>query len=277
MAFCSNCGVKLNDGVKFCSECGASTSVESVSGTGNAQSKPISNVEESNQKKSLFGDISGGLVSSFKSIADSAKQVVSNSQTTADTNAATQIPISTSNNSTRQQEYAGVILKCPNCGANITQTTAVCADCGHRITGQAVVSSVHIFSEQLMAIEGTRKKPGFGTVFAATIDPADQKKLSLIRSFPIPNSIDDIIEFMVLAVANIDVGLSKKTMMNKYQSGVKSVESNISIPRTISDAWVSKMQQVYQKAQMSFPNDPTFSNVRQIYLDKMNELKIKVN
>jgi predicted RNA-binding Zn-ribbon protein involved in translation (DUF1610 family) len=188
-----------------------------------------------------------------------------------------QIPTPTSNNTTRQQEYAGVILKCPNCGSTITKTTAICPDCGYHITGQTAVSSVRIFNEQLMAIEGTRKKPGLGSAFLATVDAADQKKLSLIRSFPIPISIDDIVEFMVLAIANIDVGLSKKTIMNRYQSGMKSGESNISIPRTISDAWVAKMQQAYQKAQMSFPNDPAFSKIKQIYFDKMNELKIKVN
>lgn len=276
MPFCSNCGVKLNDGAKFCSECGTATLVSGASRTDNMHVQSINNVEDSNQKKSLLGDISGGIVSSIKSIADSAKQVVANSQTVSDTNLASQIPIVTSNNSKRQQEYAGIILKCPNCGANITQTTAICADCGHHITGQAGVNSVHIFSEKLMVIEGTRNKPGFGTVFGYTIDPADQKKLSLIRSFPIPNSVVDIFEFMVLAVANIDVGLSKRTIMNRYQNSVK-FESNLTMPRTISDAWVSKMQQAYQKAQMSFPNDPTFLNIKQIYLDKMNELKIKVD
>jgi hypothetical protein len=276
MPFCSNCGVKLNDGAKFCFECGTATFVSGAPRTDNVQIQPINNVEESNQKKSLLGDISGVLVSSIKSITDSAKQAVANSQTVSDTNLESQIPIATSNNSKRQQEYAGIILKCPNCGASITQTTAICADCGHRITGQAGVNSVHIFSEQLMVIERTRKKPGFGTVFGATIDPADQKKLSLIRSFPIPNSVDDIYEFMFLAIANIDVALSKSTIMNRYQNSAK-FESNLTMPRTISDAWVSKMQQAYQKAQMSFPNDPAFLNIKQFYLDKMNELKIKVN
>lgn len=276
MPFCSNCGVKLNDGAKFCIECGTAVIVSGATGPDKIKTQSISNVEESNQKKSLLGDISGVLVTGIKSIADSAKQAVANSQTVSDTNLESQTPISVSNNSVRQQEYAGIILKCPNCGASISQTTAICSDCGHRITGQAGVSSVRIFSEQLMIIERTRKKPGLGTVFGVAIEPADQKKLSLIRSFPIPNSVDDIFEFMVLAIANIDVALSKSTMMNRYQNSAK-FESSLTMPRTISDAWVSKMQQAYQKAQMSFPNDPAFLNIKQFYLDKMNELKIKVN
>lgn len=186
------------------------------------------------------------------------------------------IPQKTNDPSKRQHEYAGVIIKCPNCGMVITQTTAICPGCGIRITGQSAVSSVQRFNEQLMEIEGTLKKPGLGRTLFATVDPADQKKLSLIRSFPIPNTIDDILEFMMLAVANIDVGLSKNTMMNRYQGAAKSGESNLTMPKTISDAWVSKMQQAYQKAEIAFPNDPAFLNIKQIYLNKMKELKIKV-
>ena len=77
---------------------------------------------------------------------------------------------------------------------------------------------------------------------------------------------------MYLAVGNIDVNLSKNTMLNntpgyRQQGGVQ---------REISDAWVAKMQQVYAKAERTFPNDPAFQQLRDIYLAKMKELKIKV-
>ena len=176
----------------------------------------------------------------------------------------------------RQQEFVGTVLKCPNCGAIIGETTAVCPDCGIRITGRSAVTSVQSFKEQLMAIEGTRKK-GLGGVFGVYTapDPADTKKLSLIRNFPIPNSVDDIMEFMFLAVANIDVALSKNTAMNKWNN-TQQVETGATISRTISNAWVAKMQQVYQKAEIMFPNDPAFPGIQKIYYDKMKELKIKV-
>lgn len=176
----------------------------------------------------------------------------------------------------RQQEFVGTVLKCPNCGAIIGETTAVCPDCGIRITGRSAVTSVQSFKEQLMDIEGTRKK-GLGGVFGvyAAPDPADTKKLTLIRNFPIPNSVDDIMEFMFLAVANIDVSLSKNTAMNKWNN-TQQVETGATISRTISNAWVAKMQQVYQKAEIMFPNDPAFPGIQKIYYDKMKELKIKV-
>lgn len=106
-------------------------------------------------------------------------------------------------------------------------------------------------------------------------DSADTQKLSLIRNFPIPNSVDDILEFMMLAVANIDTSLSKNTAMNRLNS-LQQVETGATIGRTISNAWVSKMQQAYQKAEITFPNDPAFAKIQKIYFEKMKELKIKI-
>ena len=109
------------------------------------------------------------------------------------------------------------------------------------------------------------------------INPVDNQKLSLIRSFPIPNTIDDIQEFMLLAIANIDVALSKNTWNNRHQSKAKRGESGLSMPKTISDAWVEKMKQAYQKAIISFANDPAFAYVQRLFLDKMTELKIRID
>ena len=181
------------------------------------------------------------------------------------------------NPTSRQQAFAGSLLKCPNCGAVISQTTAICPECGHHITGQAAVGSVQAFNDQLMLLETRRKRSSLGQVFGFTVDPVDNQKLTLIRSFPIPNTIDDIQEFMLLAIANIDVGLSKNTWSNRYLSSAKSGETNLTMPKTISDAWVAKMKQAYQKALATFPNDPAFSYIKQIYSEKMAELKMKID
>ena len=189
-----------------------------------------------------------------------------------------EIPISLQENaSQRQQEYVGKILKCPNCGATINETVAICPDCGIRITGRKAVSSVLTFKEQLMSIESSRKKSKFLDVYTQSANPADTQKLSLIRSFPIPNTVDDIQEFIFLAIANIDVKLSKKSMTTKISNIMNSGNINLVMQKTISDAWVSKMQQAYRKAEISFPNDSAFAGIQKVYLDKLRELKIKVN
>lgn len=174
----------------------------------------------------------------------------------------------------RQQEYVGRVLKCSNCGAVISERTAICPECGMQITGKVALSSVQAFKEQLMELESHRKKT-FGGMFGvyATADPVDKQKLTLIKNFPIPSSIDDCLEFMMFAIANIDVKLSKNTWMN---SGQNMEILAINMPKAISDAWVAKMEQIYKKAEIIFPNDPVFVGMQKMYFDKMKELKIKV-
>ena len=176
----------------------------------------------------------------------------------------------------RQQEYVGKILKCPHCGNPVTEREVVCSVCGMEITGRTAVLSVQAFKEQLMAIENERRG-GLGGLLGVytAANKADVQKLSLIRNFPIPNSIDDILEFIMLAIANIDVSLSKNTMMNRMNN-TQTFESGATIGRTISNAWVSKMQQAYQKAEIMFPDSPVFKGVQKLYFDKMKELKIKI-
>lgn len=168
----------------------------------------------------------------------------------------------------RQQEYAGTVLKCSNCGCAITQTTAICPECGMRITGLSAVSSVQQLSNQLMEIENAKNKGigMFGFTSQNAKSNAKSQVLMLIKTFPIPNTVDDVLEFTLLANANIDVRLSKRGFWGK--SSTEEAE--------VSNAWVSKMQQAYQKAEIAFSNDPVFKQIQKIYFDKMKELEIKV-
>lgn len=185
---------------------------------------------------------------------------------------------SSSEHSERSQGYAGVVLKCPNCGAPIGQTTVICPVCGYHITGRSAVSSVKRFSDELMQLESNRKT-GFGQILGQA-NPVDVQKLSLIKSFPIPNTIDDIQEFVMLAIANIDTKLSKNSIANKYSGAMNTIyrttNSNSNMPKLISDAWVAKLRQAYEKAKISFPDEPSFSGIKEIYIEKMHELKIKI-
>ena len=173
----------------------------------------------------------------------------------------------------RSQEYVGTILKCPHCAAVITEMTALCPDCGLPITKKEAVSSVQAFHNRLMALEKNRKGKvgGIGAAYRK-VDPVDTEKLTMIRNYPIPNSIDDIAEFMMLAISNIDVSLSKKTILNMQTT---TYETSATIAKTISNAWVAKMEQCYRKAEATFPNHPTFAVVQRAYLSKIEELEGK--
>lgn len=169
----------------------------------------------------------------------------------------------------RQQEYVGKVYKCPNCGNVINQSDAVCSSCGYHLSGKEALGSVKDFQDKLLAIEmGRPKKKAVRLNLPDTLDSADKQIISLIKTYPIPNSIDDIVEFMLLAVGSIDIGKTKKSIFNSDSF------SGVSREREIGRAWVGKMEQIYNKAALYFPNEPEFVRVKELYDDMKKKLNM---
>ena len=74
-------------------------------------------------------------------------------------------------------------------------------------------------------------------------------------NFSVPNTKEDIMEFMILAASNIDVK--------------KGVDDDV------TKAWISKLDQVYQRAEISMGGHPDFAQIKSIYDRKKKELKNK--
>ena len=49
----------------------------------------------------------------------------------------------------RQQEYAGKIIKCPNCSEVLKPLDAICPACGHEINSKKVSESFRIFVDEI--------------------------------------------------------------------------------------------------------------------------------
>lgn len=81
------------------------------------------------------------------------------------------------------------------------------------------------------------------------------EKASLIINFAVPNSKEDIMEFMILAASNIDVK--------------KGIDDDV------TKAWISKLNQVYQRAEISMSKHPDFLQIKAIYDRKKKEIKNK--
>lgn len=180
------------------------------------------------------------------------------------------------------------ILKCPNCNSNISRLDAVCPYCGAQITDRKASASVQRFAEQLNEIENyTPKKNEKKSLFAFNFDPlgyralmertkevgyGDEKferKISLISSFPIPNTIEEITEFVILAANSIDPQWGKDNFHNRwYGKPGMAYYTEIKLATT----WINKLNQAYDKARITFPNDPMFQKLEKIYRDKMKEL-----
>lgn len=186
-----------------------------------------------------------------------------------------------SHNQQRKQQYIGKVFKCPHCGDVVTESSVRCSACGAEITGKEVNETIRNFSEQLMKLENQRLQEKINikeTIVNAFLNPTsrvskvDSQIISLIKTFPIPNNIEEIAEFMYLAAGNIDINLSKNTFLNN-SPGVRQQGGS---QREISDAWVGKLQQIYAKAERVFPNEPIFMQLRDIYNEKMKQLRMKV-
>lgn len=167
-------------------------------------------------------------------------------------------------NSTRKQEFAGKIYKCPNCGEVLKAFEINCPACGHELRGTKASSAVKEFALKLEAIESRREYEKPRGLFAAAeaqqrVSKTDEQKISLIKSFSVPNSKEDMLEFMILATSSMN--------MRTYDSSNTNVSKS---EKEINAAWFSKVQQVYEKAKRSYSTDSTFTEIKALY-DSCNE------
>ena len=164
----------------------------------------------------------------------------------------------------RKTVYDGKIHKCPNCGEVLKSFVTTCPACGYEIRDANTPMSLHEFTTKLQEIEDSRppKKIGLKDIYVDTtmINETDKRSISLIRNFTIPNTKEDLIEFLILASSNINI--------KSYQDYDRITESQ----KAVSDAWMAKFEQAYEKARISFGNTPEFKEVQNIYDKKLNEL-----
>lgn len=158
------------------------------------------------------------------------------------------------------QESAGNIIKCPQCKADIPSFSTKCEFCGHEFRNASVANSVKVFFEKLENLENNRKDSFTSKLFAGVVDDVAQKKAELVASFPIPNTKEDILEFLAMAVprSRVNTGM--------FSSATQS-------EKVVGKAFQQKCEQIIMKASFSFKNDnATLEEIRYY----ANELKIKM-
>jgi len=222
--FCQYCGTKLDPGARFCKNCGKQLDGSGTSGGGYAAPQP--------------------------------QETFSHKQHTE-----------------RKTVYEGQLHKCPNCGELLDSFKSHCPSCGYEIRDARSSSSVRELAQKLERIEAERmapieeKKSLMKMVFGKDFKEEDeveeaqerfdehkrQQKANLIINFSVPNTREDILEFMILASSNIDV---KK-----------------GIDDEVTKAWISKLDQVYEKARLLLGNSPSFSQIKYIYERKKAQIK----
>lgn len=153
--------------------------------------------------------------------------------------------------------------KCPQCGEGLPAFVLNCPCCGFKLNRQRPVRSISELSRRLDEIESERplevKRKGLFSRASSNEDryhvvsPTDQRKVTLIKSFPIPNTNEDLVEFVLLASANVD----PKTFA--------ATSSATASEKAVSDAWYSKLCQAYEKARLVLGDDPNFAALQKRY------------
>lgn len=162
------------------------------------------------------------------------------------------IPTEESAPPVKERKSKSKIERCPACGEIVDKNAVICPSCGYGIRDVAD-GSIALLSQKLDLIESKRpqkcKKDENGTISAT-----DERKISLIRSWPIPNSKDDLIEFAAMASGNC---------IAPPKLGV----DRIAAEDALAEAWHSKFDQAYAKAEHLFGDSNEFALLMDLKAD----------
>lgn len=168
----------------------------------------------------------------------------------------------------RQVVYDGIIHKCPNCGEILNSFSAICPTCGYELRGANATNSVKELAAKLESIESKRDPVKHNLLksfyFGQSLTKTDEQKISIIRSFSIPNTKEDLYEFLIMSESNIDIEM--------YDDGGNQFKKN-DARRAVSDAWKAKFEQAYQKAKILFAGDPRFAEIQILYDNTHKKIK----
>ena len=168
--------------------------------------------------------------------------------------------------------------KCPGCGQPLNGVIAVCPLCGFEMRAADSDGSVAKFAKQLNRLERGRNNTldALSKTFSGkTSNPTDEKIAGHIRNYVIPNTKEDIFEFMLLAAGNLDARAIAKLQKRKGIFGASNAyqQEKEGISEVVLTAWLNKFEQAYQKAKISFGGDPDFKKIQDLYDSKMREIQ----
>lgn len=161
-----------------------------------------------------------------------------------------QAPTEERESPTKETKPKSGITRCPACGEIVDKNAVICPSCGFGIRDVAD-GSIALLSQKLDLIES--KRPQNRNSDSHTTTATDERKISLIRSWPIPTNKDDLIEFAAMASGNCIAP------PNDYM--YRTAED------ALADAWRSKFDQAYAKAEHLFGDSEDFALLKELKTD----------
>jgi len=156
----------------------------------------------------------------------------------------------------------GDVKKCPACGSMVQSFQTKCIDCGHEFSNIEANASIEKLFKMLDEAESQRDDKVtaggvIGGLFKNSIgggalsnalgggSKTDKRKREIISSFPVPNTKDDILEFLSLAFPKAK---NKGNLFTK--NNPEYIEHNEFV-----SVWKAKCEQIIMKAKFSMKDD----------------------
>tara|TARA_Y100001970_G_scaffold34881_1_gene43136 strand:+ start:9965 stop:10705 length:741 start_codon:yes stop_codon:yes gene_type:complete len=167
--------------------------------------------------------------------------------------------------------------KCPECQAAIESFSTRCIYCDAEIKNIKSSFSINNLNEKLIeAEEKARNQKSSGGLIGKFMSALDGEteiekriynaKSSVIRTFPIPNTKEDILEFLTLAVASVT------TIKINFLERMAGESGTMGHRITYKNAWLNVCQKVIMKARFSMKDDKELLAEIESYA---NQLEIK--
>jgi hypothetical protein len=162
---------------------------------------------------------------------------------------------------TSKSSKEGDIKKCPACGATAKSFTTICPDCSHEFRNIQASNAMRVFEAKLLEIENTTeyKDANNTTEYNAAYQKAylvSLKKAEYLTNFNIPNTKEDILEFLSIAVPQANIKIS---FFEKLGPDAK-----------LKNAWRAKCEQIIMKARFAMKDDKKTLDEIEFYAKQLN-------
>ncbi|MAZ37852.1 MAG: hypothetical protein CL842_10420 [Crocinitomicaceae bacterium] len=153
-------------------------------------------------------------------------------------------------NSKSNSQKEGEVYKCPSCGEVVDSFSINCISCGHEFRGSENRSKINVLILELKKIEDYEwnNNPYNGNNGNPRVDimvrnGIASKQCTLIENFAVPNTKEDILEFLALAMP---IGLKKFSWSEKFTHAAEL---------QLQKSYKAKAQQIIIKARVALKKD----------------------
>ena len=156
----------------------------------------------------------------------------------------------------------GNIVKCPNCGAQVIGGSAVCTECGYAFSNVSANSSAEKLQAKLDEFNRRQEQRADSRGYLRSLFDSDtirKHKMEIISTFPVPNTREDLLEFLTMLQAGADA-------TGSHDGGTSDIED-------MSYAYWLLYTNCINKAKLSFPNDNDFQYYFQTYEKQLQKTK----